>query len=235
MLPCFIDSSSKRRWVMLIYVINSLDECASLLRHNRYHANGKNIQVSHLYATAANSPPVAYEGLWGIYLTKPNFAWMAVWMAVLSRAKVKKRQIRYLRPNVSEGDLTGRAEIYNPQQLSREEIVCQEAWLHLFDLNTANLPLLSLNSIAEAENKIKCLKTLGFALREVHKRDKTYHTYCAPDNLSRLIDLDEWQVALVNVETTAPCAIAHLIGSFIRELHQRIAFTNHPINGNYLA
>ncbi|MBI2637652.1 MAG: hypothetical protein HYW88_02010, partial [Candidatus Sungbacteria bacterium] len=74
--------------------LDSVVALNELLHHNNYFANGKNFPVTHLYETSANSR-WPYENIWGIYLTKPHYAWMALWMSITSRTRLKKRQVKY--------------------------------------------------------------------------------------------------------------------------------------------
>ena len=221
---------------MLIQSIDSIDECNMFLKLNSAYANGKNLRVEHLYATGADKSPRAYESLWGIYLSKPQFAWMALWMAVLSRTKLKKRQIKYIRPDYSRGDHIGCVQIFNPQELKPKEVLCEEAWLHLF--NSKLLPparIMDIEAAGDAGAKIESLIALGFTLQEVHKRNKIYQVYLAPTDERLLIHLDEWQTVLIGVETLSPNMIITLQPTLIYELRTRISFVATAISDDYLA
>ena len=83
--------------------INSIEDLQELLKNNCYWANGKSFPVNHLHATGAQSR-WEYENVYGIYLTQPHFAWMAMWMGSTNRETVQKRNLTYIIPKTENND-----------------------------------------------------------------------------------------------------------------------------------
>jgi hypothetical protein len=214
--------------------LDSVKECNALLANNTFAANGKNFPVDHLYATSANSR-WPYENLWGIYLAKSDFAWMALWMAVTLRAKMKKRQIAYFCPDKSKRDYIGSIKVFNPERLSAGDILCKTAYLYLF--NPGRFRDFLQISVADQKNgnaKMEILAIHDFAWQDIMKRGKNYHTCLDAFGRKSLIDLDEWQMALVGVETIVP-DIEIVIGeSLIEELAVRVGWSDEEVGNDYL-
>ena len=216
-------------------VLDSIDSLNTLLKTNTFPANGKNFQVDRLYATSAVSRWL-YENIWGIYLAKPQFAWMALWMAVTSRARLKKRQIKYFFPDTANGDYIGRVEIFNPDNLELKDIVCEKAYLYLFEpKNFQNLRKIDVSLEKNGNKKAKILLGYGFKQKTVFKRGKNYNAYVYSANEKILVDIDDWQVAIVNIEEIEPSIEFTLSSNLIKELAGRIQWLKEEVGENYIA
>jgi len=214
-------------------LIDSFESCQRLLEMNRCFANGKNIQVDLLYATSANSR-WPYENIWGVYLAKPQFAWMALWMAVTSRSRLQKRQVRYFIPKTAEGDYIGKIAIYNPQNLSRQEVVQEKAYLYLFDpVSFQGLPRLDISDQPKSAKKTALIRS-GFEQKIVKRREKTYSALVNSSGSSLLVDIDEWQVAIVGPEEVVPSIEVVLDRELTRQLVKRIQWSDEEIGEDYI-
>lgn len=211
--------------------VGSLLACNAELETNVLFANGKNFQTGHLYETAAKSR-WPYENIWGIYLAKPRFAWMALWMAVTSREKIKKRQLKYFSPDFSAGDFLGRMGVFNPEGLPLEDTLSQEAYLYFFDLDFADFEGLDIRTKASAEEKKSALLDAGFEKRIVQKRGKDYSAYVSENKL--IVDIDEWQVAVVGAKKLVPKIEIIIERGAILELAKRICSLDEEVGENYI-
>jgi hypothetical protein len=206
--------------------ILNIAELNSFLHQNKDYANGKNIRVDHLYETTANSR-WNYENLWGIYLTNSDYAWMALWMAMTSRGKIKKRQIRYIAPN-RKNDFIGSIEIYNPDHLKLEDIFSQEAYLYFFNVNShPNIEVLDFT-------KDPNLFINRFILDQIEKRGITQDYYKPLFSGKVLVKIDDWQVALINYKKIIPTQEIILGKGLIKALSKRVVFTNKEIGQDYI-
>ena len=214
--------------------VDSISVLNKLLKHNYFFANGKNFPITHLYETSANSR-WPYENLWGIYLTKPHFAWMALWMAVTSRASLKKRHVKYFSPARVLGDHIGGISIFNPDALELKDILCEKAYLYFFDpLFLQNLPCINLSEVKSAAEKIAELTKNSFDQRTFAKREKNYTAYVNSSNENLVVDIDDWQVAVINVEKLVPVIEIMLTGKIIGELGNKIEWLKKEVEENYI-
>lgn len=211
-------------------LIRTIDGLQRLLSEKRYCANGKNYPVNHLYDTAAESR-WPRENLWGIYLTNPEHAWMALWMAVTSRSGLKKRHLRYLRPTA--GDSIGRIEIYNPARAALEDLLLSRAYLYLFDPSRfAGIGALDLSAAADSS---ATLEKSGFTLQTITKGAKVRRGYVHASPERKVVLIDAWQVALVNFGMLVPDLEVVLHREVIEDLRARIGFADTEISRDYLA
>lgn len=214
-------------------VFASIKSCNSFLKTNNYLANGKNFRLDFLYATSANSR-WPYENIWGIYLTKSQFTWMALWMAVTSRSRLQKRQIRYFFPDTMNGDYIGRIAIYNPRDLSRHDVIQEKAYVYLFNpLAFQSLTRLDVSGEIKFAKKTALINN-GFEQKIVKRRGKTYHTFISSLTHPLFVDIDEWQVAIVGIEEIVPDIEIILEKEFIQELAARILWHEEEIGENYI-
>lgn len=212
-------------------VIHTPDDLNALLAKRRYCANGKNLPVGHLYETVAASR-WPHENLLGIYLTNPDHAWMAVWMAITRRDRLRKRQLRYLRPAVDAGDSLGRIEIYDPARAVVSDVFCDRAFLYLFDQD--RFAGASVVDISGENDKVAALERRGFRRQIVERRGWAREGY-VPDSAARqVVIVDAWQIAVVNAETMAPDVQVTLAGDLIRQLSPRVTFCSDEIGEAYL-
>lgn len=213
--------------------VNTLPSLNLLLADNRFLANGKNFPIDRLYATSASSR-WSYENLWGIYLAKPEFAWMAVWMAATSRSRIQKRQIRYVCPSTEQGDHVGRIEVYSPLPFAPRYFLLDRAYLYLLD--PADLSDLSYLTIAEKEGpaKIAALERQGFRWESVRRRGKQYRALVAASIGPAVIDIDRWQVAIVRKATIVPAIEVSIGSAVISELAVRISRSSQEVGENYI-
>lgn len=215
-------------------VLNSLESCNDFLRDNIMFSNGKNFRLKFLYATSAKSR-WDYENLWGIYLAKPGFSWMALWIAVTSRTAIKKRQIKYLAPKIGEGDHVGSVAIYNPENIGLDKIFLDEAYLYLFDPdNFLAFPRLDILSINKAEKGSEILQN-GFQRVTIDRRGKKYSTIARQQESPLFVDIDEWQVAVVGVPEMVPSTEVIITGELIKEMASRIIWSAEEIGEEYIA
>ncbi|TAL49830.1 hypothetical protein EPN81_04515 [Patescibacteria group bacterium] len=110
-------------------VISREQDLQDLLARNQAYANGKNSPVAHLYATVATSR-FDIENIFGIYLTRPAYAWMALWMAVTNREVLRKRHLTYYAPR--DGDSIGSIAV-GGTDVSLGDLLCDQAFLYLFE------------------------------------------------------------------------------------------------------
>jgi hypothetical protein len=214
-------------------ILDSLPLCNEFLKANKCFANGKNFPVTHLYATAAQSR-WCYENLWGIYLTKPQYTWMALWMAATSRSHLKKRQIQYHRPQREVGDYVGHITIYSPD-VNPVDFLCDQAYVYLFDLQAfENLSLLDISSIRQSSNPEHFLNSHGFARRIVERRSRIYDAWLHNSQEPLLVDVDEWQVACINREQIAPSTEIVLTKNLISQLESRVKLFSGEVGENYI-
>lgn len=214
--------------------IDSLVDCNEFLKENHCFANGKNVRVEYLYATAAKSR-WCYENLWGIYLAKPEFSWMALWMAITSRPRLKKRQTQYVSPNTSEGDWVGHIRIFNPLNLRFADILCEEAYLYLFDYDDIlSLPRIDISEARGNAESEKILISQGLRKAIICRRGKEYEAWISESRIPLLVSIDEWQAALINIEKLYPQKEIIVSKKAIEELSARIHWLPAEVGENYL-
>ncbi len=212
--------------------ISSVAELNSFLKENRFWGNGKNFRIDTLHATCASSPR-DYENLYGIYLTKPDHAWMGLWMGVTSRKNLKKRNLRYRRPDTKNGDHIGRLEIYSEKD-DLKEYLCNTAFLYFFDpkkyadaetIDCSNLP---------PKEKIPFLKERGLKDASIEKNGIPNDTYLYPSDKKAIVTIDAWQIALVNFGTITPDIGIELGKNVIDALRARVTPTHIEVDDNYI-
>lgn len=214
--------------------VDSIKECNALLKDNSFWANGKNFHVEHLYPTAASSRWPS-ENLWGIYLAKPRFAWMALWMAITDRKKIKKRQIKYFPPKIFGDDCAGKIAVFNPENIGLNDILCRNARLYLFNPAPFNeLPKIYLSKTDDEDTKMDTLTGCGFVYRMVVCRGKIYQAYIKEGKEKMIVDVDRWQIALLNAGDLMPDKEVILGENLIKELGKRIRWLKAPVDRNYL-
>lgn len=215
-------------------ILDSVESCNKFLKTNRYLTNGKNFRVNHLYATAANSR-WCYENLWGIYLAKPQFAWMALWIAITSRSQLKKRQVRYFSPKIIRQDFIGRISIFNPQNIGLIDILCKKAYIYLFDPDEFdNFFRLDISNIRASDEKERVLIRNGFQQKVIKRRGRNYNTWMHSLKTPLIVDIDGWQIAVVNVEKIMPRIEVTITKRLIQELAIRIRWLKKEVGENYI-
>lgn len=183
-----------------IETISCLD---ALLCDNRFFANGKNRPLDHLYATGASSR-WSYENIYGIYLTNPDHAWMALWMAVTDRTRAKKRNLTYIRPDPARGDHIGKLAVYDPSSVSLDVFCDSGAYLYLVDpARFSAARHIDMRSVPTAEKEAR-IQDEGFVLCDWERRGEARRNYFPTTEEPMQIDVDSWQVALVNVGMIVP-------------------------------
>jgi hypothetical protein len=214
-------------------VLNSIEECNGLLKKNSMFANGKNIRVTSLYETSAKSR-WDYENLWGIYLAKPEFAWMALWIAITSRTSLRKRQIKYIPPQTEKGDYIGKISIYNPENIELEKIFSREAYIYLF--NNKQFLNFSLFDISDANKEEKGPEIFrnGFVRDTVIRRGREYKTIVKHQAVPTLVDIDEWQVAVIGIPEIVPDIEVVITAELIKELESRITWSPAEVGEEYI-
>jgi hypothetical protein len=201
-----------------------------LLKSNRFFANGKNISLDHLHATGAQSR-WNYENIFGIYVANPAYAWMAAWMAVTDRSKVRKRDIIYHRP--STFDSIGSIEIYDP--LGKGDVLCDDgAYLYLIDPEqTARCTSMDISALPACARTPHLLKN-GFVEKEIIKKGAPQMNYVATFPDAALIAVDCWQLALVNIPKIIPDAEYHITTDVIKALQTRIKLAPQESKEEYI-
>lgn len=212
--------------------INSLSELDRELGYRKMWGNGKNLRVDHLHTTCAESPR-DYENVAGIYLTRPEYSWMAAWMAVTSRANLQKRNLRYCPPAAGSGDNLGRIQIYSLEE-DIEQFFCPKAYLYLFDplrLKTDNL--IDCSGLS-ALYKTDFLQGNEFVPGIFKRRGKMLPTLRLTTGEKATVIIDEWQLVLVNFDRIVP-DVELIIGSeAIVEMKQRVERIDKPVGEAYL-
>lgn len=216
---------------MVIRKLSRPEDLNALLAERRWYANGKNFPVDQLHETIAVSR-WPRENLLGIYLTNPEHAWMAVWMAVTRRDCLRKRQLRYRRPATGNNDCLGRLEIYSPETVKIPALLAERAHLHLFDSTRfRDLPILD---ISGADGGTAALELLGFRRHEVSRRGWKRNGYVLESGAPALVVIDAWQVAVVNQNALVPDVRVALEPELISRLTDRITFSPTEIGADYL-
>jgi hypothetical protein len=210
--------------------VSTISELNSILKKNTLWANGKNIKIDHLHRTIALSR-WKYENIYGIYVTKPDYAWMAVWMAITDRNKLKKRQLCYHYPSLKDNDYIGSIEIQSEKDV--RDLVRHEAYVYLFS-PYAHKDVRSINCspIKQAE-KIGHLKAHGFLEQSIIHKDISKTTYVR-DNEPAVIYVDDWQIALTGIEHIIPTTELIIPEKVIEELAKRIVITSREIGEEYI-
>lgn len=194
----------------------SVDELNILLAKNRLLANGKPFRVDHLYQTRAQSR-WSHENLQGIYLTNPDYAWMAAWLAMVSR-RVPKRSITYHQPD-RVTDFIGRVSVYHPG-LGQDKVLAETGYLYLFDLIDTE-EVIDVRQIAP-DAKIFHLLAAGFKPRNQSRNGVESVYYLPPDNKKTMVLIDQWQVAVMNTGDIYPTSEIVLDRSLIGQLSDRV-------------
>ncbi|HLD21204.1 MAG TPA: hypothetical protein VJB64_03865 [Patescibacteria group bacterium] len=203
----------------------------NLLARNHAYANGKNTPVAHLYATAATSR-FDIENIFGIYLTRPTYAWMALWMAVTNRAVLRKRHLTYYTPQ--EGDSIGSIGV-GGTDLSLEQLLCDQAFLYLFEPDALPKTETDFFPDTSAEEAQKELLARGYSWNQIERRDQTRRTLMPPqDQQPSTIGLDAWQVVCVGVPQLVPSMSVVLRGNLIDSLRGRIKVQSSLPDRGYL-
>ena len=179
---------------------------------------------------------------------QPQFAWMALWMAIIARTAVKKRQIQYLRPDTEKGDQIGRIRVFNPGHLPLDQVMRPEAYVYLFEPEPISSYLrLQLSNQSEVEN-LRLLEEFGFQRERVSARGEIRPALvwslgeCAVAGADAweisdeclVVGVDEWQIAVVNVPQLVPSVEAVVSGRLIRELSARVEWLDGEVGEQYL-
>jgi hypothetical protein len=202
------------------------------LNQNRAYVNGKNGRVTHLHATVAESR-FEIENIQGIYLARPEFAWMAVWMAVTDRTKLRKRHLCYQMPNGA--DRVGRLMIGGlKEQTEPRDLLCSQAFLYLFE--PALLPTRVLDIARESEqDRLTSLVARGYSWQEIERHGRMRRALVPPVNEPpTILELDVWQVAVVQMPQLVPSIEVVLSGDVVKDLASLITFQDKIPGNNYL-
>jgi len=206
-------------------IITDVTELNKFLEEKKFYANGKNNRVDHLHETTAGSRwPL--ENIRGIYLAKPDFAWMAVWMAVVSRKRFRKRQICYF-PPAAGGKPLGGIGIYDPVRVGLSGSLCGEAYLYFFDLE----PLSGVRTIDPRKDKNIFDKEFRIIPSDGTGAGFFYKPVFAERSI---VIVDEWQVALVNFGKIVPVLEMVLSEEFISELGKWVRSVPDEIGKDYI-
>lgn len=213
--------------------IGTVEELNYLLQENCWFGNGKNFPIDHLHETSANSR-WPWENIWGIYLTMQDCVWMAFWIAITSRQALKKRQIKYVSPDIESGDYIGFVEIYNPEGLALNDLFLSQAYLYLFNSSKYfSVPTVDISCLEET-NKMEALVKKGFRKERIFKNDSWQDIFKPEFGGKTTIWLDDWQVAFVNFSKIFPDAEIVLEKPLIEELAKRVEFSPCEIGGDYI-
>lgn len=198
---------------MQIARIQDLD---SLLPRNRCYVAGCNFHKEDLRASFVAARPT-HENLYGIYLSKPEGAWSAIWRAVLVPEALGERRIEYFPPDAKQGDLVGRIGIRSP--IEEKISLASPAYLYFYDFDPKGVDGLTMVDLSQwcPNGKHKSLEGLGFVRRERDGRIVLTVDYDHP----MLVKVDEWQYVAVNLDLR-PTVLAELTTSFVEELSRRV-------------
>ncbi len=197
-------------------------------------ANGKNAAVSWLYATAAQSR-FPEENVFGIYLSRPGFAWMALWMAVTDRSKLRKRHLGYVRPRGS--DHVGRVTIGGANQSIEHPrgLLVSDARLYLFRRIQLPEPSHEIPDHLDSAARAEWLTDRGFAWQDIERRGQMRRALVAPTTMPpSVIAIDAWQTAVIGVPTLVPFLEATIADSLLDQLATRIDFSPNAPGRDYL-
>lgn len=213
-------------------IIQTESDLQRLLSLNRAYANGKNHRVDHLYATAAQSR-FPTENIYGIYLARPTHVWMAVWMAITDRVKIKKRRLRYITPRAPDhiGALCvgGVTTFVDPR-----DWLCTEAYLYLF--GPARLPSEQRDHQDQTETTLLAtLASRGYRWQDIERNGSIRRALVPPPGEpAQIIGIDRWQVVVVNTPTIVPTIEIVLTTSVIDALAKRIIPQREIVGRDYL-
>lgn len=210
--------------------IETVESLNQAFRENPGWANGKNFPVDHLHATVAESR-WEYENIHGIYLTNEPHAWMALWMAVTNRNILRKRHIGYMRPTEADDSL-GRIKLFT--QTPAVDNLCQSAYVYIFNPSTFQDRETVDVSAVPKEDKVPLLLENGFERQEVERRGKLYDGLVDITGKSRVIHVDEWQIALTNSPDIIPDTELAVRQNAIKQLAGRIAVSHIEIGEDYI-
>ncbi|OGZ65760.1 MAG: hypothetical protein A2822_04435 [Candidatus Staskawiczbacteria bacterium RIFCSPHIGHO2_01_FULL_41_41] len=212
--------------------INSIEGLNGFLKNNRYWANGKSFPVDHLHATGAQSR-WEYENVYGIYLTQPHFAWMAMWMGSTDRERVQKRNLTYVRPE--NGDWIGAIRIYSLDSGVKELYSKNGCFLYLFDPeNYKEAQTIDLQKLS-AQEKISYLLNNNFSRKEITRKGKSQSNIVSESLERTIIEIDSWQMTLVNVDVIRPDIEVHVESEVLKNLYgQRVLPANEISTENYI-
>lgn len=190
---------------MIEQSVRTESELNDFLGNNKYWANGKNFRVDHLHATGAISR-WEYENIYGIYLTHPEYAWMAVWMAIVDRNKFRKRNITYFKPSGS-GDLIGSISIFLENGKTLPDPIYSDKGAFIYFEDPAKHDALDLIDISNVDKTSKLLELskYGFVQKTINRRGSIQQNYFLPSGHQALVNIDDWQIALVGVNRLVPC------------------------------
>lgn len=211
--------------------ITSEGELRDVLRRNAAYANGKNGRVDHLYATAAVSR-FEEENVFGVYLTVPAFAWMAVWIAATDRAKLRKRQLAYHAPRGD--DTIGSISIGGLEPaVSSRSLLCNRAFVYLFD--AASLPPEDRSGPSD-QAPVERLMGRGYAWKDLLRRNETRRALTPPPGETpAIVPIDAWQSVVVGVDRIVPSVEIELTTDLIDALAPRVRFQPTLPGRDYLA
>lgn len=202
-----------------------------LLTSNRAYANGKNSPVTHLYATVATSR-FDIENIFGIYLTRPAFAWMALWMAVTDRTVLRKRQLAYRSPQ--GGDSIG-SIVIGGTHVSQGQLLRSQAFLYLFEpdvLPTAEVDFFPGTNDEQVRTE---LLARGYTWKQIERRGESRRALVFPqEQRPSTIGLDAWQVVCVGVDQLVPTTQVTLTSPLIAALYDRVQTQRHLPDREYL-
>ncbi len=213
--------------------ITSEAELQKFLEGNRAYANGKNDRVIHLYATAAQSR-FEIENIYGIYLARPEYTWMAVWMAVTNRTKLRKRHLRYRAPR--DVDRIGQLIIGGLDETpAPRDLLSDRAFLYLFDPAILPACIVDITKKPTEKERLTLLLSRGYAWQDVERHGRMRRALVPPTSETpTLLALDAWQVAIVQLPQLIPSIEVVLSGKVIHELSSRITFQKEMPGSDYL-
>ena len=199
------------------------------------YANGKNIPVDHLYPTVAQSR-FDYENVLGVYLTKPRFSWMALWMALLNRKALRKRQIEYYPPDLATGDAIGSIGVHlpDPTAVIDEQLFVERAYVHLFSLIRLDIDHLVDLVGVPTHQKVAVLQERGFHWGTHRRRGYEHRALLAPLPQPILIDVDEWQVVLCQLPRVLVDVQLVIEPALVKALAARVKRISHAPSEAYI-
>jgi hypothetical protein len=212
--------------------LETIVDLNAFLAQNTHWANGKNIALDHLHQTGAQSRWMR-ENIYGIYLTQPDYTWMAVWMAITDRTKAAKRNLTYVRPQYAHGDYIGELLLYTEDQSPAH--CMHDCYLYTIDpAPFSQHEIVDIRSIADTD-LVATLTARSIEEQTIIRHQQPQRNYASIKPEPRIVLIDEWQLTITGVPIIIPEKEIVLSANLIAELYAtRVTPTNTISTQHYL-
>ncbi|MBI2637479.1 MAG: hypothetical protein HYW88_01135 [Candidatus Sungbacteria bacterium] len=113
--------------------------------------------------------------------------------------------------------------------------MCEKAYLYLFDPEPIQgLSQINLSEIKDGNGKIIALVKSGFAQMNIKRRGKLYNAFAVESSDKKVVDIDEWQIALVNIPELVPSIEVTITKRLIEELGNKIEWLEEEVGEHYI-